>query len=77
MFENQIINDVINTFFVAGSFVGFGYIIYVAKKAWNEDLHTDNDIRNDLRNDKTEGQVKDYLKAQKKALKAATKRAKA
>lgn len=75
MFENQIINDVINTFFVAGSFGAFGYIIYVAKKVWNEDLHTDNDISNDIRRPDTPGQARNLAKQHKKALKAATKRA--
>lgn len=73
MFWNEVIGLVLTGLAV----IGFCNLVRVAINLWNEDLHTDNDIRNDLRRDKTPKQSRRLAKAQKKALKAATKRAKA
>ncbi|MGQ2227114.1 hypothetical protein ACT5YR_07660 [Fructobacillus fructosus] len=77
MTNSMFWNEVIGWALTGLAVIGFCNLVRVSIRLWNEDLHTDNDIRNDLRRDKTPKQSRRLAKAQKKALKAATKRAKA
>ncbi|QHJ80547.1 MAG: hypothetical protein [Caudoviricetes sp.] len=71
MFWNEVIGWVLTGLAV----IGLCNLVRVSISLWNEDLHTDNDIRNDLLRDDTPQQSRRLAKAQKKALKDATKRA--